>query len=118
MKTQKIIYWISTVLMCAMFLYSAGMYLTKPEMVAGFFEALNYPTYLVYPLAIAKILGVLMVLWRKSSWLTEWAYAGFFFDVTLALFAHQQAGHDVTQTLVTMILILVSYFFGKVVRFN
>ncbi len=118
MKTQKIIYWVATVLMCAMFLYSAGMYLTKPDMVAGFFEALNYPNYLVYPLAIAKILGVIMVFWRGSAWLTEWAYAGFFFDVTFAFFAHQQAGHDVTQTLVTMILVLVSYFFGKVVRGN
>ncbi len=116
MKIQRAIYWVATVLMCAMFLYSASMYITKTEMVTGFFEMLNYPTYLVYPLAIAKILGVVMVLWTKSQWLTEWAYAGFFFDVVLAFFAHEHAGHDVTQTLVTIILVLISYFFGKVVR--
>lgn len=116
MRLNKIIYWLATALMCAMFLYSATMYFTKTEMVIGFFEMLNYPTYLVYPLAIAKILGVIMVLWRKSTWLTEWAYAGFFFDVVLAFFAHQNAGHDVTQALVTIILVLLSYFFGKVVR--
>lgn len=116
MKITKIIYWVATVLMCAMFLYSANMYFTKTEMVIGFFEMLNYPPYLVYPLAIAKLLGIVMVLWRKSQWLTEWAYAGFFFDVVLAFFAHEQAGHDLNQTLVTIILILVSYFFGKVVR--
>lgn len=116
MKIQKIIYWIATLLMCAMFLFSAGMYFTKTEMVYHFFESFNYPTYIVIPLAIAKILGVIMVLWRRSKWLTEWAYAGFFYDVVLAFFAHQQAAHDLTQTLITMILILVSYFFGKVVR--
>ncbi len=116
MNSRSIIYWIATILMCAMFLYSAQMYFFNTEMVQGFFESFNYPSYIVIPLAIAKVLGVIMVLWRASSWLTEWAYAGFFFDVVLAFFAHQQAGHDVTQTLVTMILILVSYFFGKVVR--
>ena len=116
MKLVKIIYWIATVLMCAMFLYSANMYFTKPDMVAGFFKMLSYPQYLVYPLAIAKVLGVVMVLWRKSQWLTEWAYAGFFFDVVLAFFAHENADHDLTQTLVTAILVLISYFFGKVAR--
>lgn len=116
MNIRSIIYWIATILMCAMFLYSAQMYFFNTEMVQGFFESFNYPSYIVIPLAIAKVLGVIMVLWRASSWLTEWAYAGFFFDVVFAFFAHQQAGHDVTQTLVTMILILVSYFFGKVVR--
>ncbi|WP_452225365.1 DoxX family protein [Lacinutrix chionoecetis] len=116
MKTQKIIYWIATGLLCAMMLYSASMYFTKPEMVKGFFENFNYPAYLVYPLATLKILGVIMILWRKSSWLTEWAYAGFFFDVVLAFFAHYFAKDDVTFTLFGLILILTSYFFGKTVR--
>ena len=116
MKTQKIIYWIATVLMCGMFLFSAGMYFANTEMVKGFFESYNYPTYIVIPLAIAKILGVIMVLWRRSKWLTEWAYAGFFYDIVLAFFAHQQKAEDVTTTLIVMILVLVSYFFGKIVR--
>ncbi|GEQ84908.1 hypothetical protein ULMS_04160 [Patiriisocius marinistellae] len=116
MKTQRIVYWVSTALMCAMFLFSAGMYFVNTEMIEGFFESFNYPTYIVIPLAIAKVLGVIMVLWRGSKWITEWAYAGFFFDVVLAFFAHQQAGDDVTQTLIVMILVLLSYFFGKEVR--
>ena len=77
-KTKKIIYWISTVLMCALFLLPAMMYLTKTADVKGFFQALNYPTYLVYPLATAKILGIIAVLSNKSKLLKEWAYAGFF----------------------------------------
>jgi len=118
MKTQKIVYWVATGLLSAMMLYSVSMYLTKYEMVKGFFETLNYPTYIIYPLATLKILGVIMILWRKSSWLTEWAYAGFFFDVVLAFFAHYFAKVDVTFTLFGLIFILVSYFFGKVVRKN
>ncbi|AEH00775.1 DoxX family protein [Lacinutrix sp. 5H-3-7-4] len=116
MRIQKTIYWVATILLCIIMLYSASMYFTKPEMIKGFFEHFNYPTYLVYPLATLKILGVIMVLWRKSMWLTEWAYAGFFFDVILAFFAHYFAGDSTILTLSALNLILLSYFFGKVVR--
>ena len=87
-KTKKIIYWISTTLMCIIFLFSASMYLIKPDMVKGLFEMLGHPSYLVYPLAFAKILGVIAVLSNKSKMLKEWAYAGFFFDAVLAVAAH------------------------------
>ena len=117
MKIYKIIYWVSTVLLCFLFLYSASMYLSKTEMVRGFFENFDYPTYFVLPLAIAKILGVIMILWRKSSWLTEWAYAGFFFDLVLATAAHYYAGQEVLEfSLYGLLLLFPSYFLGKKVR--
>jgi len=84
MKINKVLYWICTILLCILMVYSAFMYFTKTEMVKAFFENFNYPTYIVIPLAILKILGVIMILWRKIAWLTEWAYAGFFFDLILA----------------------------------
>lgn len=116
MNIKKIIYWIATIGVCGIFLFSAGMYFTKYEMVKGFFEVLNHPTYLVYPLATLKIIGVAMILWRKSSWLTEWAYAGFFFNAILASTAHYNAGHEIGLSYVVIPLILISYFLGKVER--
>ena len=116
MNISKVIYWLATLLLCGVMMYSASMYFMKTEMVEGFFKHFNYPTYLVIPLAVAKVLGVIMVLWRGSQWLTEWAYAGFFFDVVLAFFAHYTAGDSVSFTLITMIALLVSYFFGKEIR--
>lgn len=116
MKIQKIVYWVATILFCGLILFSASMYLTKTNMVKDIFESLDYPTYIVIPLAVLKILGVIMLLWRKSPWLTEWAYAGFFFNIVLASSAHYHAGENTTLTLVAIILLLVSYFFGKVVR--
>jgi len=117
MTTRKIIYWIATVFLCGLMLYSASMYFTKTEMVRGFFEHLNYPTYLVIPLAIAKVLGVVMVLSRRIKWLMEWAYAGMFFDMVLAFSAHQHANDG--QYLLSILgigFLLVSYFLGKTVR--
>ncbi|AUC83044.1 DoxX family protein [Lacinutrix sp. Bg11-31] len=116
MSIKKIIYWIATIGVCGIFLFSAGMYFTKYEMVKGFFEVLNHPTYLVYPLATLKIIGVIMILLRKNSWLTEWAYAGFFFNAILASAAHYNAGHEIGLSYVVIPLILISYFLGKVVR--
>ena len=90
-NTSRIVYWVATSVMCAVFAFSAQMYLRNPEVVAGFFKLLNYPEYLVYPLAIAKILGIIAILSDKSKILSEWAYAGFYFDAILAFVAHYVA---------------------------
>ncbi|MDF1697877.1 MAG: DoxX family protein [Saprospiraceae bacterium] len=114
-KTKKVIYWISTGLMCAIFLFSASMYFIKTEMVKGFFEALNYPTYLVYPLAVAKILGIIAVLSDKSKVLKEWAYAGFFFDAVLAAQAHIDAndGGAMMSICAALLVIISRVFWNK-----
>ena len=57
MQLNKIIYWLSTIIFCGIFLFSASMYFTKYEMVKGFFTSLGYPVYIIYPLAIAKVLS-------------------------------------------------------------
>ncbi len=117
MKTKQTVYWITTIFLCLLMLYSAQMYVTKTEMVKGFFENLNYPTYFVIPLAILKVFGVAIILWRKSKWLTEWAYAGFFFDLVLATAAHHFAGQGIIGlSLYGLIAIFPSYFLGKIIR--
>ena len=110
-KVKKIIYWISTILMCGIFTFSAQMYLRNPEMVAGFFEMLDYPANLVYPLAIIKILGIIAVLSNVSKVLKEWAYAGFFFDAVLATLAHSVAGHDILMSASAIVLVVISRIF-------
>lgn len=115
MKVEKIIYWVATAIMCGVFLFSALMYFFKYEMVTGFFQALSFPTWLVYPLAVAKILGVLAVLTKQSKLLKEWAYAGFFFDSLLATTAHYEAGHGIGLSLLALVAVIVSRFFdGRV----
>ena len=117
MKYQKSIYWISTALLAALFLYSATTYLTNTAVIQGDYQDINYPTTLVIPMAIAKILAVIMILWRKSKWLTEWAYAGLFFDLGLASMAHYfTVDSEIILTLSGMVVLLISYFYGKKVR--
>jgi hypothetical protein len=113
-KTEKIIYWVATGLLTAMMLMSAGMYLFNNEMVSEVFTRLGYPTYLIYPLASAKVLGLVAIWTNKSKAIKEWAYAGFFFDFLLAFTAHLEVNDgESLPALVAMALLIVSYWFGK-----
>jgi hypothetical protein len=109
-KRNRIIYLIATVLLSANMLLSAGMYVFKNEMVVGMFTALSYPPYIIYPLAIAKILGLIAIWSNKSRTLKEWAYAGFVFELLLAVSAHINAGDGGSAgAVVALILVSVSY---------
>ena len=108
MRTRQILFWVATVIMCAIFLFSAFMYFTQYDMVKGFFEALGYPIYIIYPLAIAKVLGVIAILSNQSRVLTEWAYAGFFFDAVLATAAHHYNGDGLGLSLLAIIVVVLS----------
>lgn len=98
-------------------LFSVFNYFTNYDMIVGFFEHFVYPTYLIYPLAVAKILGLLAIWGNFSTWLKEWAYAGFFFDTLLAFFAHYITdGNVYLFAFLALIATLVSYFMAKQVR--
>ncbi|MEM6805493.1 MAG: DoxX family protein [Bacteroidota bacterium] len=107
MDRNKIIYWVATGIMCAIFTFSAGMYFLNYEAVVGIFEGYNFPGWIVYPLATAKILGVIAVLTKKSDLLKEWAYAGFFFDACLAFTSHLVAGDGGQWASFTVLIALV-----------
>ncbi len=114
MNFQKIIYWIATVLFSGIILFSIYNYFFNHETIRGYFEAFGYPTYLVYPLAIAKILGLVAIWGNFSKWLKEWAYAGFFFNTLLAFFAHYMYnGSDYLFAVLAFAGVIISYITGK-----
>lgn len=111
MKKNKQIYWISTGLLTALMLMSAIMYFANYDEVSQTFTGLGYPTFVIYPLAIAKLLGLVAIWTRRSHTLKEWAYAGFFFDTALATQAHLIAQDGAfAPALIGTVLVLVSYW--------
>ncbi len=114
MKTDKVIYLVSTGLLTALMLMSAGMYFFNNAMVVETFTALGYPTYIIYPLAILKLLGLVAIWTKVSKYLKEWAYAGFFFDFVLALSAHLAINDgEHWPALVAIILVIVSRIYHQ-----
>lgn len=117
MKIQRILYWIATGLLCLMYLGSATMYFVKNADVTAVFVSLGFPAWIIYPLAICKIAAVAVILSNKGGALKQWAYAGLFFNTTLAFFAHVMVSDgEQWGALIAIILLLSSYFLGKNVR--
>ena len=114
MKRDKIIYYAATGLLTMLMLFSISMYIFKHDDIVMAFTSFGYPTYLIYPYAVAKLLG-LVVLWLPNfKTLKEWAYSAFFFAFILAFFAHYMIGDgEQMGALIAIILLMVSYIFYK-----
>ncbi len=94
-KSNKIIYWISTIWLALGMLSTGAVQLFKGKTGAGGVDSiihLGYPVYFITILGVWKILGVAAVLIPKYPLLKEWAYAGFFFVMTGAALSHIASG--------------------------
>ena len=120
-KRNKIIYWISTIWLALGMLATGTLQLFKakaegavaPPGVYGITH-LGYPVYFLTILGVWKILGVVALLIPKFPLLKEWAYAGFFFAMSGAVFSHIASGDSMTQNvpaLLLLILTIISWYF-------
>lgn len=88
MKKTNIIYWAFTGLFAAFMLLSAIPYiLGAPQVVASITKHLGYPAYFIPFIGLAKLLGIAALLIPGFPKIREWAYAGFVFDLTGALYS-------------------------------
>ena len=117
-KRNKIIYWIATIWLSLGMVSTGVVQLLKQKGNGpGSLESmthLGYPVYFVTLLGIAKILGVIALLIPKFPLLKEWAYAGFFFMMSGAIFTHIAAGNSISEifpSLLLLILTVVSWYF-------
>jgi len=114
LKQENVIYYITTGLLTLLMLFSAGMYVFNHEMIVETFTKLGYPSYIIYPLAVAKVLGLIAIWSNISASLKEWAYAGFCFDFILALFAHVAVNDgEHIPAIVALVLLSISYHYSK-----
>ncbi|UEG49713.1 DoxX family protein [Ferruginibacter lapsinanis] len=113
-KRNKIIYWVAT-LWLALGMVSTGIVqLIKMKEEVAMFTHLGYPIYLLTILAIWKFLGVIAVLVPKFPLLKEWAYAGFFFAMSGAIFSHIAVGDGTKEFFgptLLLILTMISWYF-------
>jgi DoxX-like family len=120
-KRNKIVYWISTIWLALGMLSTGTLQLFKvkaegavsPPGVYGITH-LGYPVYFLTILGAWKILGVVALLIPKFPLLKEWAYAGFFFAMSGAVFSHIASGDSMTENvpaLLLLILTVLSWYF-------
>jgi uncharacterized membrane protein YphA (DoxX/SURF4 family) len=113
-KRNKIIYWIATVWLALGMISTGIVQLLKMKEEVDMFTHLGYPIYLLTLLGVWKFLGVIAVLIPKFPLLKEWAYAGFFFIMSGAIFSHLVNGDDAKELFGPTLLIaltVVSWYF-------
>lgn len=115
MRTTKIIFWISTVIV---FIWEGIMPLSTllfaPQYVNVGTKPLGYPDYFAVTLIIFKFAGALAILLPAiPRRLKEWAYAGLTFNLVFAVISHAVVDQNpgfILLPLVVMILLGLSYF--------
>jgi len=108
-------FWIATTLFCVQIGFTAYAQLGVPQ-VAAAFTHLGFPDYFRVELALAKFLGVVLLLAPVPARLKEWAYAGFAFTLGSALIAHVAVGDGPDAwgwAVVTSVLWGLSYLFWR-----
>ena len=114
-KRNKIIYWVAT-LWLALGMVSTGIvqFIKMKEEVEKTSLHLGYPTYFLTIIAVWKLLGVVAILIPKFPLVKEWAYAGFFFVMSGAIFSHIEMGDDAKEFFgptLLIVLTIVSWYF-------
>ncbi|WP_159471160.1 DoxX family protein [Dyadobacter sp. 3J3] len=116
MKKNKIIYWASTGIVGTMMLFTAFKYLTNQEMKEAFVH-LGFPDYFRIELAIAKIIGAILVLIPAiPNRIKDLAYFGFAMVFISAVIAHSSLGDPIIASIMPLAflgILSVSYFNNK-----
>ncbi|HTH54765.1 MAG TPA: DoxX family protein [Cyclobacteriaceae bacterium] len=121
-KTHKIIYWVATGWLGLGMVSTAIVQLLKTKEGQGGLDSvthLGYPAYILTLLGVWKVLGVVAVLVPKFPLVKEWAYAGFFFVMTGAMFSHIASGDSlgaIFPSLLLLVLTGVSWYFRPIDR--
>ena len=110
MKSTKIIYWITTSIIC---LFASSAIFMNSKMAIEGSTHLGIPRWLGLEVSIGQLIGlVLLIIPAVPARLKEWAYVGFGILYITATVAHIAVGDPLNNTIMAIvffILLLVSY---------
>lgn len=104
-KGKTIAGWVLKVLFAFALAGSGLMSLTKNPAIMESYTALGLPAYLGTLLGTWKLLGVIALFVPKFPTVREWAYAGFFFNLSGAIYVHIAAGDPISKAVAPVILV-------------
>lgn len=112
-KRNKIIYWVATIWLCLGMISTGIVQLIPLEEEVEKMNALGYPLYFLTLIGVWKLLGVIGVLLPGYPLLKEWAYAGFFFLMSGAVFSHAAVGDQASEYFgptLLLVLTVISWY--------
>jgi len=110
MKTTKIIYWVTTSIIC---LFASTAVFMNSEMAIEGTKHLGIPRWLGLEVSIGQLIGlVLLIIPAVPARFKEWAYVGFGIMYLTAVNAHIAVGDPLGNTIMAAVffgLLLISY---------
>ncbi len=113
-KRNRYIYWVATIWLSLGMVSTGIVQLIPLEEEAIKMKTLGYPMYFLTIIGIWKILGVSAILVPKFPLFKEWAYAGFFFVMSGAIYTHFAVGDKAIAFFgpaLLLVLTIVSWYF-------
>jgi uncharacterized membrane protein YphA (DoxX/SURF4 family) len=112
-RLETFAFWTATIFGPASFVIGGVLNLTHASQTTDALSHLGYPAYFAWILGSGKLLGALAIVVPGLPRLKEWAYAGFFFDLTSAAFSRAMVGDsaaDIIAPLGFLTLVLASWW--------
>ena len=111
MKTTKILYWVTTSIIC---LFASTAIFMNSEMAKEGTQHVGIPRWLGLEISIGQLIGlVLLIVPAVPARFKEWAYVGFGIMYLSAINAHIAVGDPISNTIMAVVffgLLLTSYF--------
>jgi hypothetical protein len=111
-RARTIAYWVTTILGPTSFVIGGVINLMRDEQAVATLQHLGYPAYFASILGAGKLLGAIVITMPRVPRLKEWAYAGFFIDLTAAAISRAAVGDsaaDIIAPLGFLALVLASW---------
>lgn len=118
-KRDKIIYWFSTIWLSLGMVSTGIVQIIHMDEEVNKMKDLGYPSYFLTIIGIWKLLGVIAILLPKLPVVKEWAYAGFFFLMSGAIFTHLAVADKAVTYFgpaLLLLLTIISWYFRPVER--
>ena len=80
--------------------------IVQPDVVVDAMTRIDMPLYVVALIGVWKLLGIVALASPRFGRVSEWAYAGFFFDLTGAAVSHAAGGDTLASTITPLVFLL------------
>ena len=117
-KSTKIIFWTATIIIALMEgVIPISTWIFAPQYMTFGTKALGYPDYFAYSLVIAKVIGVIAIVYPKTpSKAKEWAYAGLAFSLIFAFISHSCVDKNLGYMIMPLVILgilAISYTYNQ-----
>jgi uncharacterized membrane protein YphA (DoxX/SURF4 family) len=104
-RIRTIAYWVTTILGPASFVIGGFFHLTRNPQVLEVLGHLGYPAYFASILGFWKLMGAIAIVIPRFPRLKEWAYAGFFFNLTGAAASRVYVGDGLIEIIAPLLFL-------------